>query len=64
MSIKEVLEHPWIAKFCNSPSPKKQNKKMTGGDVFKMYSNPYKRTLSLNENQSNILKIGSKVSFS
>lgn len=39
MSIKVVLEHAWIKKFCTS-SLDKESSLLKGGDAFKLYSNP------------------------
>lgn len=47
MSIKEVLEHAWIKKFCTS-SLDKESSSLKGGDAFKLYSDP---------DQKNILQI-------
>ena len=43
MKIKEVLEHPWLKKYCNTAkieSSNSLNKVMSGGQEFKIYSSP------------------------
>jgi hypothetical protein len=40
MSIKEVLEHPWIQKYNKSKLPEMRRKSdVNSASVFKIYSN-------------------------
>ena len=59
MSIKEVLEHPWLQKYCKTTLNSTEcslslEKKMTGGMEFKIYSSPI---LEPKQNTNNILSI-------
>ena len=42
MTIKQVLEHPWLQKFQSINQTeifsKRKNKDLTGGEEFKIYS--------------------------
>ena len=72
ISIKEVLEHPWIVKFCRtnnvkagSPLTCNNNKKVSGGMEFKRYSStlleyPKKDNDNNNSNKDYICKRGGK----
>lgn len=42
MTIKEVLEHPWLHKYLKDPvtSPLKAKNSLSGGQEFKIYSSP------------------------
>ena len=45
MTIKEVLEHSWLQKFCGASEKeafvkRKKSREMSGGDAFKVYATP------------------------
>ena len=61
ISIKEVLEHPWIDKFCRtnnskavSPSTSSNHKKVSGGMEFKRYSSTLLEFQVKDDDNSNV----------
>lgn len=52
LSIKEVLEHPWIQKYHKTNLPEIRKKSNNIGSLFKMYTT-CEETINSNRNISN-----------